>query len=67
MADDYKSAALLQRAEEGDSNAVFPQRNPSHVKPVMRDANSKSWEASDRLRIAATNAQTRDEEYEGLV
>ena len=67
MADDYKSAALLQRAEEGESNAVFPQRIPSHVKPVMRNADSKKWEPSNRPRSAARDAQTRDEEYEGLV
>lgn len=67
MADDYKSAALLQRAEEGASNAVFPQRIPSHVKPVMRDADSKNWEPSDRPSSAARNAQARDEEYEGLI
>ena len=67
VADDYKSAALLQRAEEGDSNALYPQRIPSHAKPVMRDADSKNWGPSDRPRSAARDAQTRDEEYEGLV
>ena len=67
MADDYRSAALLQRAEEGESNAVFPQRIPSHVKPVMRDADSKNWEPNDRPRGAARDAQNRDQEYEGLV
>lgn len=66
MADDYKSAALLQRAEEGDSNAVYP-RIPSHVKPVMRDADSKTWDPQDRPRSAARDAQKRDEEYEGFV
>lgn len=67
VADDYKSAGLLQQAEEGESNAVYPQRIPSHVKPVMRDAKSKNWEPSDRPRSAARDAQSRDEEYEGLV
>lgn len=67
MADDYRSAALLQRAEEGESNAVFPQRIPSHVKPVMRDAESKNWEPNDRPRSAARDAQNREQEYEGLV
>ncbi len=66
VADDYKSAALLQRAEEGDSNAVYPQRIPSHAKPVMRDAGSKNWATTDRLGNAARDAHTGDEEYEGL-
>ncbi|KAL3142179.1 hypothetical protein ABBQ38_002532 [Trebouxia sp. C0009 RCD-2024] len=67
VADDYKSAALLQRAEEGDSNAVYPQRIPSHAKPVMRDANSKNWAAKDRRGSASKDAYTGDEEYAGLV
>lgn len=67
VADDYKSAALLQRAEEGDSNAVHPQRIPSHVKPVMRDADSKNWEPKDRPGTGAKDARAGDDEYEGLV
>ena len=67
VADDYKSAALLQRAEEGESNAVHPQRIPSHVKPVMRDADSKNWQPKDRPWTAGQGARAWDAEYEGLV
>lgn len=66
-ADDYKSAGLLQRAEEGNSNAVYPLRISSHAKPVMRDADSKNWASTDRPGNAARNAHTGDEEYEGLI
>lgn len=69
VADDYKSAALLSRAEEGESNALHPHRIPSHVKPVMRDADSKNWRPEDRPAgaIAAKQAGDVNSEYEALV
>ena len=65
VADDYKSAALLSRAEEGDSNALHPQRIPSHASPVVRDADSRNWARTDRPGSAV--AAKRAGEYEGLV
>lgn len=66
VADDYKSASLLTRAEEGDSTALHPQRTHSHARPIMRDAGSKSWAPRDRPG-GATQAGVAESEYEGLV
>ena len=65
VADDYKSAALLARAEEGDSNAVQPSRIPSHANPILRDADSKNWQPS--RRTDASSAGQTNPAYEGLV
>lgn len=69
VADDYKSAALLSRAEEGDSSVLHPQRVHSRARPVMRDADSKNWGPTDRPddAIPAKQAGGADSEYEGLV
>lgn len=67
MADDYKSAALLSRAEEG--SVLHPQRVHSRARPVMRDADSTNWGPTDRPddAIPARQAGGADFEYEGLV
>ncbi len=69
VADDYKSAALLSRAEEGDSSVMHPQRVHSRARPVMRDADSKNWGPTDRPddAIPAKQAGGAVSEYEGLV
>ncbi|DBA96950.1 hypothetical protein WJX77_001292 [Trebouxia sp. C0004] len=68
-ADDYKSAALLSRAEEGESSVLHPQRVQSRARPVMRDADSKNWGPTDRPNDAtpAKQAGGADSEYEGLL
>ena len=66
VADDYKTAALLTRAEEGDSTALHPQRTHSHARPIMRDAGSKSWAPRDRPGDAR-QAGVADSDYEDLV
>ena len=65
VADDYKSAGLLSRAEEGDSSAVQPSRIPSHANPILRDADSKNWQP--HRRTEADLVGQANPAYEGLV
>ncbi|KAL0023910.1 hypothetical protein WJX79_010088 [Trebouxia sp. C0005] len=69
VADDYKSAAMLSRAEEGNSSVLHPQRVHSRARPVMRDVDSKNWGPTDRPddAIPAKQAGGTDSEYAGLV